>query len=164
MNIFVLDYDPLDAARFHCDKHVVKMHVEGIQMLVSVLDRYDVQHSVVTKSGRIHRGGYAYHPCTRWAGDSFANTIWLRSYTAALIFQHRLRYGKLPFSDEQLMRFDDSLNDLHKKLPDKDLTPFAQAMPDQYKHSCAVVAYRRYYKHEKTFATYAKGIDSPTWL
>ena len=33
MNIFVLDKDPYVAAQMMCDKHVVKMILEGCQML-----------------------------------------------------------------------------------------------------------------------------------
>ena len=33
MNIFILDKNPIKAAREHCDKHVVKMIVESGQML-----------------------------------------------------------------------------------------------------------------------------------
>ena len=33
MNIFVLDKDPVKAAEYHCNKHVVKMILEAGQML-----------------------------------------------------------------------------------------------------------------------------------
>ena len=33
MNIFVLDRDPELAAKYHCDKHVVKMVLESAQMM-----------------------------------------------------------------------------------------------------------------------------------
>lgn len=33
MNIFVLDWNPKKAARYHCDKHVVKMILESAQIL-----------------------------------------------------------------------------------------------------------------------------------
>ena len=33
MNIFVLDKDPKKAAKYHCDKHCVKMILEAGQML-----------------------------------------------------------------------------------------------------------------------------------
>ena len=36
MNIFVLDKDPYIAAQMMCDKHVVKMILEGCQMLSTV--------------------------------------------------------------------------------------------------------------------------------
>ena len=44
------------------------------------------------------------------------------------------------------------------------LTPFAQAMPDQYREENAVVAYRKYYLNEKTrFATW-KYSETPDWF
>ena len=36
MNIFVLDEDPVKAAEYHCNKHVVKMILESAQMLSTV--------------------------------------------------------------------------------------------------------------------------------
>ena len=36
MNIFVLDEDPIKAAAYHCNKHVVKMIIECAQMLSTV--------------------------------------------------------------------------------------------------------------------------------
>ena len=33
MNIFVLDRDPIQAAKYMCDKHVVKMILESCQLL-----------------------------------------------------------------------------------------------------------------------------------
>ena len=33
MNIFYLDKDPVKAAKYSCDKHVVKMILESAQML-----------------------------------------------------------------------------------------------------------------------------------
>ena len=38
------------------------------------------------------------------------------------------------------------LADQHIFLPEIGLTPYAQAMPDEYKNDDAVVAYRRYYE------------------
>jgi hypothetical protein len=47
-------------------------------------------------------------------------------------------------------------------LPTIGLTPFAQAMPEQYKNKCAVTAYRAYYRGEKSsFATWKK--NKPLW-
>ena len=48
------------------------------------------------------------------------------------------------------------------KFSDKEQTPFAQAMPQQYKNPCAVTAYRAYYHGEKAaFATWKS--DTPAW-
>lgn len=33
VNVFILSKDPVEAAKYHCDKHVVKMPTEAAQML-----------------------------------------------------------------------------------------------------------------------------------
>jgi hypothetical protein len=53
MNIFVLDNDPRTAAMQHNDKHVVKMILEGAQLLSTghgVLDGKQVIEQRVTKT------------------------------------------------------------------------------------------------------------------
>ena len=169
MNIFVLDNDPRVSATMHCDKHVVKMHVEGVQMLVSALDRYEVKHKVYTKRGTIHKGGYHKHPCTVWAGDSYANFQWLVKYTAALTDEHTRRYGTVPHSTLQVIDIvaasDDMLRAMERVGRAGRLTPFAQAMPHVFRHTDAVKAYRDYYRLEKSsICTWAKGRQAPDWF
>ena len=49
-------------------------------------------------------------------------------------------------------------------LPDGELTPFAQAMPEQYQNNDVVTAYRTYYlKDKKTFAKWEKLNNVPDW-
>jgi len=51
---------------------------------------------------------------------------------------------------------------LRVALPDRPMLPFAQAMPDQYRQSDTVAAYRAFYRGEKArFATW-KG-NTPAW-
>jgi len=169
MNIFILDSDPYVSATMHCDKHVVKMHVEGVQMLVSVLDRYEVNHKVYTKRGTLHKGGYAKHPCTVWAGDTYRNFQWLVKYTAALTDEHTRRYGTVPHSTFQIA---DIVDDSDKVLRAMErvgrlgpLTPYAQAMPHVFRHVDAVKAYRDYYRLEKaSICTWRKGRPAPDWF
>ena len=169
MNIFVLDNSPSASAKQHCDKHVVKMHVEGVQMLVSVLDRWNVNHAVTTKRGTIHKGGYANHPCTRWAGDDYANFLWLLEYTDALVTEHTHRYGTHPVSGAQVQQIKAVRLQLHQAMLaagcDNGLTPFAQAMPDEYKDDDAVTAYRDYYIAEKhPICQWNKTRPAPAWF
>ena len=49
-------------------------------------------------------------------------------------------------------------------LPEGDLTPFYQAMPDEYKHDDPVVAYRRYYQNEKAYFAKWTSRPTPTWM
>ena len=96
MNIFVLDRNPITAARMHCDKHVPKMCVEAAQMMASALRRHGAtdEQMPLTKSGTPYKGGYKHHPCTVWAGDSFANWNWLWNHGMALCEEYEKRFGK----------------------------------------------------------------------
>ena len=49
------------------------------------------------------------------------------------------------------------------QLPSIGLTPFAQAMPEQYKDLDVVVAYRNYYIGEKNKFAVWKHSPKPTW-
>ena len=96
MNIFFLDTDAVKAAEMQCDKHVPKMAVESVQMLVSALRRHGATDNDVplTKAGTPHRGGYANHPSTRWAGNTAGNFFWLADHGIALCREYTHRFGK----------------------------------------------------------------------
>ena len=183
MNIFALDEDPCVAARMHCDKHVPKMCVEAAQMLASALRRRGAtdEQMPLTKSGTPYKGGYKHHPCTVWAGDSFANWNWLWNHGMALCDEYEKRFGREHACYEPISFMGSTT--VHWPHPHV-LTPFALAMPDEYRptrgiltveqiengdfnvyHALgddAVDAYRRYY-HSKTFARWEKGTPAPEW-
>ena len=137
MNIFVLDHDPETAASMVCDKHVVKMILETAQMMCTVV----ASHGHDTP----YRPTHKKHPCTLWAGKSRDNWNWLIDHGMAMSEEYTRRYGRVHKSQSVIewcaMKYID--------IPDTSLTPFAEAMPDKYKNSCAVTAYRSYYLGEK---------------
>ena len=50
-------------------------------------------------------------------------------------------------------------------MPNIVQTPFAQAMPQEYKRSCAVEAYRAYYMGDKAdIAEWNWGTPAPEWF
>lgn len=164
MNIFVLSLDPWEAARAHCDKHISKMTVEAAQMLASAVLRHNpdamlASHWPRTQKGTPYRGGYHHHPCTRWAGDSSENFHWLCEYGKALSMEYTMRYHKLHACHHPITNL---ANIGSSVIPAGELTPFAQAMPDEYRNDDPVVAYRGYY-HSKTFAKWDKGTPAPDW-
>jgi hypothetical protein len=176
MNIFVLDKNPTTAAEYMCDKHIVKMILESCQLLSTahrVLDGKKVERQ--TKNGRrytyymledsrvdsyIYKSTMINHPCTIWTRQSTRNYDWLCKHTLALCEQYTKRYGKTHVSTqlaEWLFRHPPT------GLKIDSLTPFAQAMPDQYKHQDAIKAYRDYYIFEKSrFAKWKLG-NTPEW-
>ena len=138
MNIFVLDQNIRKCAEYHCDKHVIKMILESAQMLSSVvrIQGHDIGYKLTHKN----------HPCTIWARESLSNYLWLLQLTEDLNSEYRYRYNK-----EVNHKSYDMVKTLPiPNLPAIGLTPFAQAMPEQYKNKNTVQAYRSYYLNEKS--------------
>ena len=181
MNIFVLDEDPIVAAKMHCDKHIPKLVVEMLQMMGSAVIRHGATPDMMplTKKGTPLKGGYHNHPCTRFTGDSRTNFLWVAHHGAALCEEYTKRFGKEHFCSRGI----EVLYGLSYLIPEGDLTPFALAMPDEFRPNykkgtghytesigdshasgdTAVQAYRRYY-HAKAFAMWDKGRPMPDWF
>lgn len=141
MNIFILDLDPEKAAQYHCDKHVIKMIIESAQLLCSVHHFYyqDLENIPYKKS-------HINHPCSKWVRESLSNYKWLNSLGLFLCKEYYLRYGNKTHKTLNVLIWCIENQPL---IYDKGLTPFAQAMPEQYKNEDPVKAYRDYYLNEK---------------
>lgn len=153
MNIFILDNNIPKCARYHADRHVVKMILEGAQMLCSVLHQQGLAAP--------YRATHARHPCTLWAGASLENWQWLKRLTLQLNKEFLFRYQKTTWHRSALV-----VQDLQQPpLPRLGLTPFAQAMPEKYRApGDAVQAYRNFYVGEKArIATWTRR-RPPRWF
>lgn len=155
MNIFVLDIDPIQAARQHCDKHAIKMILEHTQMLSTAI-RVHSNDTIDT----VYKKAHLNHPCSIWTSQTRANFLWLCEMTEELFKEYTKRYNKhhKSYTIFQLCKNYANL------IPDGELTPFAQAMPQEYKNTDTVTAYRTYYiKDKKEFATWKLG-NIPEWF
>ena len=152
VNIFALDHDPRQAARWHCDAHVVKMVLESAQLLCTA------HH--VTGSTAPYRAAFVNHPCAVWTRASRANYLWLAELGVELCHEYTARYGKTHASEAMLRGLADDV----PALPDRMMTPFAQAMPDVHKGPEPIAAYRRYYqtKHGGRLGTWKR--NQPEWF
>ena len=157
MNIFILDEMPSRAAQYHADIHLAKMVLEGAQMIATSLHWYG--HPVEYKPTHLN------HPCTKWVRESGANIAWLYSLIEALDVERKLRLGKsrehksLPLVRKWL----DS--NVINHIPDKGLTPFAQAMPEHFRSDDAVASYRAYYASKAAaMPLHYTNVDTPEWL
>lgn len=155
MNIFVLDEDPHRAAQYACDKHVVKMILETAQLLCAAYpDGYRCSECGAVPYKKTHYN----HPCGKWTRASVSNFEWLVEHGRELCREYTLRYGKHHKSGAVIEYCASHI----PSLPDIGLTDFAQAMPDEYKRTDPVAAYREYYKFEKSgFATWKT--EKPYW-
>ena len=152
MNIFVLDADPRQAARYLCDKHVVKMVLESAQMLSTVARHYG------STENRLYKPAHPKHKCTLWAMESKDNCLWLWEHADEIGKEFTRRYGG-EHTSSSVVRLCETVPMM---CPDKGLTPFALAMPDQYKTEDPVLSYRKYYINEKVlFASWRT--EEPRW-
>lgn len=146
MNIFAVDRNPIVAAQMLCDKHVVKMILESAQMMSTIV-------------GGPYKPTHAGHPCALWAGKR-TNYEWLAKHALALCQEYTERYGKIHKCQPVIEELSTKSNQLPIGCSD-----FAQCMPDPYKHTDPVVAYRRYYCGDKAaFAVWKHGNEPWWWL
>lgn len=130
MNIFVLDYDPVLAARMLCDQHVVKMIVESAQLLS-------------TACGGTLKPTHVNHPCTKWAAALPQNAWWLHRHFHGLLREYTYRYDKI----HAYTHIESMIVPCSHEPSD-----FVQCMPEEFKSPSPVVSYRKYYQSKaKTF-------------
>lgn len=153
MNIFVLDYNPIKAAKFQCDKHVVKMPLESAQILCSAFDIGMAPYK------RTHYN----HPCCIWARKSEANYHWLIQHGLALCEEYTYRYGKIHKSREVIQWCQKNMNLL--KFEFKSKTNYSLCFDKKYVIGNAPESYREYYRKEKRqIASWSKGRSKPNWF
>jgi hypothetical protein len=138
VNIFILDYDQQKCAEYMCDKHIVKMLLESVQLLC-VAYYYTSQPELSP-----YRLTHNNHPCSVWVKQSLSNWIWLMELSESIYEEYQFRYNNKIHKSGELLNFLPVPN-----LIDIGITEFAQAMPEQYKQSNTIQVYRNYYKHEK---------------
>ena len=152
MNIFVLDEDPQQAAKYHCDKHM-KLLLEAAQLLC-------IAHKQTGSNNAPYKGqGFKNHPCSVWTRESIENYRWLVKLGLFLCKEYTYRYGKIHKSQSVI----EWAKNNEPNLPNIPRTPFVQAMPDDVKNENTVEAYRAYYcKYKSSFAKWKKR-EIPCW-
>ena len=179
MNIFVLSYSAIpqvhykENARMHCDKHVVKMITESVQMLVTVLPQYFSKTALgLEPPCKPLAAGHAKHPCVLWLQQDIIHFNYLAQLAYHLCLEKQARWPLnadheyQPFIEHlcQCLYITDYLS-THSRLPET----FATAVKSESLRSTnrphveAVTIYRDYYISDKaTFATW-RGVGKPSW-
>lgn len=83
MNIFRLDEDPIICARYHCDRHLVKMPLEYFDLLMGLK-----------------------HPLGEWVYESIDNYNWLRIMANEVCSEFFIRYGQVHWVAKPLARIE----------------------------------------------------------
>tara|TARA_B100000925_G_scaffold291762_1_gene281257 strand:- start:908 stop:1393 length:486 start_codon:yes stop_codon:yes gene_type:complete len=154
MNIFVLDQDPRVCARYHNDKHVVKMILETAQLLCGV--HHVTESNLDVPYGLSHKN----HPCSIWARKCLENYIWLCELGMELSTEYTHRYGRRHKSQDII---EWCLINLPNLPEFGRITEQPKAMPDECKTDDVVESYRRYYIMEKRGFCNWKNREIPNW-
>ena len=106
MNIFFLAQSPAAAAALHCDKHVVKMILETVQMLYTYIDAMNVALPPgLDRDGRAlvpYKSTHRHHPCVLWLHGGRSHVAWLLALGLSLCHQYTQRYAKKHASEAHL--------------------------------------------------------------
>lgn len=164
MNLFILSLLQWEIAQSMMDKHVSKILLEAVQMLCTgkrVLDPDDDLDG-------FYKMAHKNHPVTIWCRKSKANFIWTLDLVEELHKEWRFRYGhpesKIHKSYLVAIKLRENMPS-DDKFEEEGLTPFALAMPDEYKTDDPVESYRNYYMSEEKqrIATWKKKREKPEW-
>jgi len=161
MNLFILSLLQWEIAQSMMDKHVSKILLEAVQMLCTakrVIDPEDVEG--------LYKLAHKNHPVTVWCRKSRANFIWTLDLVDELHKEWRFRYGhpETKFHKSYLVAMILREN-MPSRFEEEELTPFALAMPEEYKTDDPVESYRNYYMSEekRKIATWNKRREKPEW-
>ena len=168
MNIFYLSHKQSRCARWHCDKHVVKMILETAQLLYTahwVLGRTDFSTAPLQKS-KPQRGYQPIknknHPSAIWARESLDHYRWLCTLGAYLCREYKFRFGQGKEHSCQKHIYWLKVN-----MPPLKMTGWRQppqAMPDEFRRKDSIAAYRAYYIGGKAHLLKYSKRHTPHWI
>jgi len=153
VNVFALHDHPILAATAQCDQHVVKMPTETAQILSTVADLLGLH------TDAMYKPTHQRHPVVLWAASDPSNWSWLIEHGRALCDEYTDRYSKT----HAALRIIERCAEVLPRVPFERHTSFAQAMPDCFRHSNPVVAYRRYYRGDKSSFARWRHSSRPLW-
>ena len=162
MNIFGIDTDTTSCATYHTDRHIVKMPLETAQMVSFVYYHKDLWDGEVPNLLMNFSAGHDKHPCSLWLRENLVNFLWTCEFGIKLIEEYRFRYDSQKH-ERCKMIFEWSLDNL-PNLPVAEFTPFAKAMPEEYKVDCSIESYRNYYRIGKSELHQWTKRNKPEWI
>lgn len=162
MNIFVLDYHPVTAAKWLCDRHVVKMCLEASQILSNAFTLEQLISAPHNQKGNPRKHSYPHHPCCKWVQQSRRNIEWLISHAYAIDCERQARFN--PNAHFVIPFIQWCEKNVHNSIaPNIAMTPFVLAMPDEYKCNNVISSYRNYYRYGKAHLHHWRQ-NKPDWL
>ncbi|MFA5421500.1 MAG: hypothetical protein WC344_01725 [Bacilli bacterium] len=158
MNIFYLDKNPVLAARYHTDKHVIKMILESAQLLSTA---HHVAISNENILAHIYKPTHSNHPSALWVRHNKNNYLWLYRLLLALLEEYAFRFGKIHKSSA----LTEYLKEPPMSLSDEPFFPPTPTMDDEYiVAGDSLLSYRNYYRRAKSHLFTWTRRSRPEWL
>ena len=176
MNIFYLHEDPIQNAKWHIDKHIVKMPIEYAQLMSTAHRLLDGEMYIgKTAIGRnikrwrlhderediLYKASHINHPSAIWVRESIENYFEMYKLYMAVLAEFTNRYGKVHGSSKPSI----ALIRPPKNIPMVKGTQLPQCMPEICKvKNNPILAYRNYYIVEKNSFASWKNREIPEWF
>ena len=176
MNIFYLHEDPIQNAKWHIDKHIVKMPIEYAQLMSTAHRLLDGEMYLgKTAIGRnikrwrlhderediLYKASHINHPSAIWVRESIENYFQMYKLYMAVLAEFTNRYGKIHGSSKPSI----ALIRPPSNIPLVKGTQLPQCMPEMCKvKNNPILAYRNYYIVEKNSFASWKNREIPEWF
>lgn len=166
MNLFILSLDPRKIAEYMMDKHISKIILEAVQMLCSSLRVLEPDDEEI--DAKVYKMAHKNHPVTIWCRTSRENFEWTLELIECMHAEWKWRYNHKEDKKHKSYIMAEYLKEkipAETKFPEKGLTKFALAMPNEYKCEDPVKAYRNYYMspEKQKIASWNKKRLMPEW-
>ncbi len=137
MNIFYINEDPIIAAQELADDHIRKMQIESAQMCCTA--------HWETRGTALYKRAHKNHPSTIWTRQSIQHYRWLVKHGLEICSEFTKRYGKYHKTQEVLEWCQ--INE--PNIPDNGFVTPPQCMPEEFKRSNTIEAYKNFYVYDK---------------
>jgi predicted nucleic acid-binding Zn finger protein len=161
MNIFAINNCPSQSAKELCNKHIIKMPLETLGMLVFAFE----EGKTLYPNNRKNR--HYLHPASIWARSSKNNFEWLLEHGFSLCSEYQIRYKREHFACSHLLDIKKNINNLI--FEQVNLTPFSRCF-SSFKEELdktttnTIEAYKLFYKKDKKdFAKWPSLEKIPSW-
>lgn len=154
MNCFPLDYNVSHSVQYHMDAHVVKIILEGVQMLSTA--------NIVNGLPGCYKPCHVNHPMTKWVSESSGNYIWMYNYVNELNKEWKYRFNHtqdhksiVALQSMKLWNNNSSPTSMPCCMPVECIIDEAHYIP--------VLSYRNYYQTSKQHLAKWTKRPIPTW-
>jgi len=160
VQLFAFHKNTALCAQWLCDKHVVKIPTEAVQILNTALH-------VNGCDDTFYKPTHTQHPIVQWTADSLMNWRWARLYAYAVGGEYTNRYDKSHTSIQKLRDWRYGTAAPYEYFDDVQFTPPPRAFDYESDADSVWLAYRDYYRDYKIEAMdvrYDRGRQAPEWL